>query len=199
MNNSIVVNYKSRGGLNATLLWWNGTEWSLNTPFVEYLNKTFNLLNEQYLLKYYNITLSSNYTNYNYLRTHSIESYQDTGLNIVPIYTENTTLRDIEAILELVSNFRLDISYYLNYSRYFQICHIDELFKDNWDQYVQLYITLWVLFSHYWFCNWQGFSTFSSAHNAGISSTTIALSVLTLFFAALFNSNRRKKNNALKI
>jgi len=199
INNTVVPHYLQRDNIRASLFLYNGTQWVLNEPFLAYLNQTFKTLNDQYLFKRYNTTLGIYYDNLE----KTLEFYHEMRWNTNPKINENSTKDDIVHVIELGTVFPIPFTYAdfdcPNASSFVANTHYElfpEVFGDSWDEVLMIYITTYVLLSHYWFCTAEGTEYIASSGDQAGSSFDLLFSLGTLFIlaTAVISAKRRFKH-----
>ena len=193
VNDTIIPKRLVREGIEASLLVYNGTDWVLNAPFVEYLNDCLQLISNQSLFKNNSVMLFSNRTDYGFLNGIIINGVVYQNYNVTPILNENTTDADIVATIFIGTSFDIDISYSTLFSHYYQRNHHDTLFSKEWNKLLQLYLTAYVIISHLWFCtsiNYAGFFKNANSVNLMIISLAIPLIMLTAIVISVRNKKR---------
>ena len=209
VNNTIIIHYKERNGIQASLYVYNGTAWVVNRLFIKLLNDTFTFLDGLYLFRQNNITLETYGTDEksikrldDALNLLSTDPITGEHYNLTPVFTSDTTKADIAAMLGL-GTYHLSLSYSHNYSVTYQFHHYQE-FKSDWPRLLDNFITVYFLLSHLWFVervNWSYYAAETAPNSSFLSFTPpfLLFSFLLMLVLLRFSSLSRSRSRHLKL
>lgn len=186
INDKLIINYPSRDDITASLFVYNGTYWSLNLPFLECYNNTLAFLNNQYIFSSLGIKLffSSNFREY----LDNKDQYLN-GNNITTTISNTTDHLTIWRTVAATTSFYITISY------------PNRSYPHNlpYDEELQMFLIIYVLFSHIWFTEHLWMEWVSGYdNNASFTSSFFTISsliFLVLWVECLKRIRKRKHNN----